>query len=204
MDEVPNFQAEVRQLLRDRLLDAATEIVCGEGWAAVTMSGVADRVGVSRQMLYKDIGAKQALGQALVGRETNRFITGIVERLRAHESDAVAGMTAAADFTLRTGAENALLKAIVAGAHGSDAGLLPLLTAQTEPVLQRVIDAITAEAKTLDGTLHMGERQLTHAIEVVVRLTLSHLLQPVGPAERAVDQIRLVITPLLHPIARPY
>src|SRR5271166_3307925 len=72
MSEAPNFQAEVRQLLRARVLDAAYALVCAEGWQAVNMSSIAATVGISRQVLYKEIGAKQALGQALVqGRPTD-------------------------------------------------------------------------------------------------------------------------------------
>jgi AcrR family transcriptional regulator len=45
------FHAEVRALLEDRVLDAAAEMIIGEGWGAVTMSRIAAQVGVSRQLL---------------------------------------------------------------------------------------------------------------------------------------------------------
>ena len=91
MPAAPSFQAEVRQLLHTRILDAAHALVCAEGWQAVNMSRIATTVGISRQVLYKEIGAKQALGEALVQRETSRFITGVITAIQSHPGD-VAGL----------------------------------------------------------------------------------------------------------------
>lgn len=188
----PNFQAEVRALLRDRLLDTAREIVCAEGWAAVTMSRVAKEVGISRQGLHKDIGTRQELGEALVSRETDEFLAGVAECLHRHGSDARAGLTAAVDYTLRTAADNPLVKAILTGAHDTNE-LLPLLAARPEPVLQRAIAALLPQAEAYYGDLGLSTERLTTLVEVVVRLTLSHLIQPNGPIDRAVHQIHQVI-----------
>ncbi|MFD6453157.1 TetR/AcrR family transcriptional regulator, partial [Nocardia sp. NPDC060220] len=101
MAEPPNFQAEMRQLLRDRMIDAARTMVVSEGWGAVNMSRVAKEVGISRPVLYKEIGTKQALADALIERETGIYLTGIAETLARHPADPLAGMTAAAEYTLR-------------------------------------------------------------------------------------------------------
>lgn len=192
-----DFQAEVRLLLRNRILDAARELVCAQGWAAVSMSQIASRVGTSRQQLYKEIGAKPALGAALVTRETDHFLTGTAECLRRFPADPAAGLTAAAEFTLREGAHNSLIKAIVSGVAGPDLGLLPLLTVDSDLVLHRAIAALTAAAQALHAPVGHPESALDTAVEVAVRLTLSHLLQPIGPVEEAVEQIRLTVTRLL-------
>src|SRR5579875_1939648 len=134
MSEPPNFQAEVRQLLRDRALDAAYRLVCEEGWRAVNMSRIAAMVGISRQVLYKEIGAKQALGEALVQRETNRFITGVISAIRAHPDDVAAGLAAGAEFTLHASDEDALVKASMARARDAEVGLTPLLTTGPSPI----------------------------------------------------------------------
>src|ERR1700730_10061925 len=102
MSEAPNFQAEVRQLLRARVLDAAYALVCAEGWQAVNMSRIAATVGISRQVLYKEIGAKQALGQALVQRETDRFISGVISAMHGHPDHVAAGLAAGAGVVLLT------------------------------------------------------------------------------------------------------
>lgn len=192
MSEAPNFQAEMRRLLRDRALDAARDLVCSDGWGAVNMSRVADAVGVSRPVLYKEFGAKRGLAEALVEREAGEFLAEVVACLAVHPADPAAGMADAAEHTLRTGADNALIKAILAGGRGTDAGLLPLLATDPEPVLARAIEAIRAAIRAQYRDLDLGEPDLVSAIEVIVRLTLSHLLQPYGTVEHAAAQIRRV------------
>jgi AcrR family transcriptional regulator len=187
-----NFQAEVRALLRERLLDAASDITCAEGWDSVTMSRVAERVGISRQSVYKQLGSKQELAEAVVAREADRFLAGVVEQLQAHGSDAPAGIAAAVEYTLRTGADNRLVKAIVAGPEGSTEGLLPLLTTRPEPVLQRAVEAVLAEARELYADVGLDARELATLVDAIVRLTLSHLTQPLGPIEEAVHQARWI------------
>ena len=64
--------------LRDRLCDAATTVIAEEGWARVTMARLADEVGVSRQTVYNEIGTKSDLAEAVVLRELDRFLAGVV------------------------------------------------------------------------------------------------------------------------------
>ena len=195
-----SFRAEMRELLRERVLDAAVALICTDGWGAVTMSAIAERVGVHRQSLYTEIGTKQALGEAVVARETGQFLEGVDERLRAH-ADPVAGLTAAAEHALTAAADNPLIKTVIAGASGHDGDLLPLLASRTEPVLQRAIDAVAAQVRTYHGETIGGDSDAF--VEIVVRLTLSHLVQPTHPVDTAVAQIRSVIVAFLGPGAGP-
>ncbi|TWG07704.1 TetR/AcrR family transcriptional regulator [Saccharopolyspora dendranthemae] len=196
MGATTSFRAEMREILRQRVLDAAVALICTDGWGAVTMSRIAERVGVHRQSLYTEIGTKQALGEAVVARETELFLDGVDERLRAH-ADPVAGLTAAAEFALTAAADNPLIKTIIAGASGHDGDLLPLLASRTEPVLQRAIDAVTAQVRDCHGeSIGDGSDAL---VEIIVRLTLSHLVQPTNPVDSAVAQIRSVIVALVRP-----
>jgi AcrR family transcriptional regulator len=194
--ERTSFRTEVRQLFRDRALDAARDLTCAAGWDHVTMSAIAERIGVSRQALHKEMGAKQAVGEALVIRETDHFLSGIAQQLRRHPTNPVAGLVAAVEFTLHDGADNTLIKAIVAGAHGPDPGLLPLLSLQSGPVLGRAVAAITEEARGL-YTPGTDSQLMATTVEVVVRLTLSHLLQPTGTIDAAVEQVHRVVAGLL-------
>lgn len=184
--QTANFQTEVKQLLRDRALDVTRELVCGEGWGAVNMSLIAKRVGVSRTALYKAVGARDDVARALIERETDEYLSGVIARLGEHPDDLLAGMGAAAAFALRFGADNALLKSILAG----DGELLPLLTTDPTPVIARAITA-------LDGALTAPLPDGT--VEVFVRLTVSHLLAPSGTVERAADQIRRTVAGLIPP-----
>lgn len=189
------FRAEVRELLHDKLLDAAREITTTEGWSRLTMGAVASRAGISRQHLYNEIGTKQRLGHALVDRETDVFLVGMCEQLRAHPGDVPAGVEAAVRHALDRGADNVLLKAVLAADGSQGASLLPLLTARPEAVLTRATRALRAElAALLPPPLPPG---LDVHVDALVRLVLSHLTQPSGPAEQAVTQARWLTTAAL-------
>jgi AcrR family transcriptional regulator len=202
MAEPRAFYTRMHELLRERMLDVTAEMICAEGWQAVTMARVADQVGVSRQSVYKEIGSKSALGEAVVARETDRVLASVVDRLRAHGADAIAGIPDAAGHVLRTSADNPLIKAVLLGAHGGDSDLLPLLAIRPEPVLGRAIAVVRAEARVLYRDL-LPATAIDLASEIVVRLTLSHLMQPTGPVEDAVAQIRTLIEATLGSTPAP-
>ncbi len=200
--EAPNFHSEMRQLLRARVIDTARQLVCTEGWGAVNMSRVAKEVGVSRPVLYKEIGTKQDLADAVISNELDSFLAGITETIATHPDDVLAALTAAVDFTLRTAAENTLLKAVLAGRTSADTSLLPTLMTEPEPVLGRAATALTIVVRTQYGLPAFADDELGSRVETVVRLALSHLFQPTIPIERAVGQIALVIDAIFGPAAR--
>nr|WP_228537498.1 TetR family transcriptional regulator [Nocardia sp. XZ_19_231] len=184
----------MRQLLRDRMIDAARTMVVTEGWGAVNMSRVAKEVGISRPVLYKEIGTKQALADALIERETSIYLTGIAETLAEHPADPLAGMTAAAEYTLRTAGDNTLIKAVLSARQDGDTALLPALVSDPEPVLGRAVAALTATVREQYEFAAMTDDELISIVEIMVRLTLSHLFQPTGSADRAVAQIGAVLS----------
>jgi AcrR family transcriptional regulator len=192
----PNFQAEVRSLLRERVLDAAYDLVCSEGWRAVNMSRIAIQVGISRQVLYKEFGAKQAVGEALVQRETDRFVGGVVSAIQGHPDDLAAGLAAGAAFTLRAGADDALVQASMTRARSADVGLTPLLTVGSRPIWAGAMDAIAAAARDYYDLPASIERQLKSIVEVDVRLTFSHMWQPMCSVDEAVQQIYTTVRAL--------
>jgi len=197
--EAPNFHSEMRQLLRARVIDTARQLVCTEGWGAVNMSRVAKEVGVSRPVLYKEIGTRQDLADAVIAAELDTFLAGITETIAAHPRDVLAALTAAVDFTLRTAAENTLLKAVLAGRSSADTTLLPTLMTEPEPVLGRAATTLTTVLRTRYGLSALSDDELGSRVEAVVRLALSHLFQPTGPIDRAVTQIALVIGAIFGP-----
>ncbi|APE38363.1 TetR family transcriptional regulator [Nocardia mangyaensis] len=197
MAESPNFQTEMRQLLRDRMLDAARTMVVAEGWGAVNMSRVAKEVGISRPVLYKEIGTKQALAEALIERETSIYLTGVAETLAEHPDDPLAGMTAAADYTLRNAGDNTLIKAVLSARQDADTALLPALVSDPEPVLGRAVAALTGTVRDQYRMSELADDELTSIVEIMVRLTLSHLFQPTGSTDRAVAQVGIVLSGVL-------
>ena len=70
--------------LRERLCDAAAELVTTVGWGRVTMARLAEVVGVSRQTVYNEIGTKNDLAEAVVLRELDRFLAGVTAAFDAH------------------------------------------------------------------------------------------------------------------------
>src|ERR687898_1804425 len=75
--------------LRDRLCDAAVHVLTTEGWGRVTMARLADEVGVSRQTVYNEIGTKSDLAEAVVLRELDRFLAGVVRSFDENPTDLI-------------------------------------------------------------------------------------------------------------------
>ncbi|WP_030661634.1 TetR family transcriptional regulator [Streptomyces cellulosae] len=181
------YRESVRSLLKERILDAAYERVSAEGWDRLKMTHIATAAGVSRQTVYTEYGSKAAIGQALVMREVERFLTGIQDQLLAHPDDMRAAITAAIGYTLRTAADNPLLKAILTSSRGGDEDLLAHLTTRSEPLLDTAITMLTAYAAEVWPDIDAHSRDL--AVESVVRLTVSHLVQPALPPDLSAERI---------------
>ncbi|MGK3943910.1 TetR family transcriptional regulator [Streptomyces sp. RP5T] len=181
------YRESVRSLLKERILDAAHERVAADGWDRLKMTHIATTAGVSRQTVYTEYGSKAAIGQALVMREVERFLTGIQGQLLAHPDDMRAAITAAIGHTLRTAADNSLLKAILTSSRGGDEDLLAHLTTRSEPLLDTAISMLTAYATEVWPDIDAHSRDL--AVESVVRLTVSHLVQPTLPPDLSAERI---------------
>ena len=175
----PAFYDELRALRLERLLDASVAIITEEGWDRLSMTKVAQRSGVPRQSLYKEVGTKSELGEAVVHREVDRFLAGVRDGIAAHPGDVVEGLGTAARFALEYGETNAVLKAILRPGH--DPELLELLTVRPEAVLNQAASAI------VDA---LGSAASEPMVDTMVRLTLSHLLQQTVSIDEAVDRIK--------------
>ena len=200
VDATTTFRESVRTLLRDRLLDAAASITASEGWGAVTMARLADVVGVSRQTVYNELGSKPRIAEELVMRELDRFLD-IVRGRMSEESDIVEALRSACEGALEAAAGNPLLKAILESAHTGGSDLLPLLTTQSQGLIESasavVIDALHQQGLET-GLDETGERT---AVDTIIRLVLSHVMQPAkSPAEAASD-IAWVAGHVLHDVA---
>lgn len=189
--------------VRDRLLDAASRITTEEGWPAVTMAKVAERVGVSRQTVYNELGSKPSLGQAMVLRELERFMAVVADELDRHP-DIVEGIRWAARRTLDMARDNPLLHAVLASAHGSARGttpaggndLLPYLTTDAEPLIMAASAVIGEHIPAQD--LAIGGPALDAAIDSIVRLVLSHVMQPGGSPRATADHIAWIAERVLR------
>jgi AcrR family transcriptional regulator len=188
----------------DRLVQAAAEITTEAGWAAVTMGKVASRAGVSRQTVYNELGSKPALGQAMVMRELERFLDAVAEELDRHD-DLVEAIRSAAARILRMARSNPLLDAVLASAHGvsrgergSDHELLPLLTTDAAPLISAATAVIAERLPVRFPDTGLSDAEAQAAIDSVVRLVLSHVMQPGDDPEQTADTIAWIVARVLH------
>jgi AcrR family transcriptional regulator len=185
---------------RDALLATARHVVVAGDWERMPLAELAGRAGVSRQTLYKEFGSKDGLAQALSAHETEIFLGELATVLEAYPGDPVAGARAAVAHTLRTGADDPLLKAILSNARGPS-DLLPLLTTRAEPLFE-------SSRKLLTGYLtahwpHLATRDVALVADAVIRLTVSHLVLPLAPIERTADNLATLVERALPPERRP-
>ena len=187
--------------VRERLLDAAAEITTTGGWSAVTMAKVGALAGVSRQTVYNEYGGKPALGQAMVLREVDLFLGVVAQELDSHD-DLVEAIRAAAEQILLTARRNRLLHAVLASAHrvsagdgaGGDNELLPFLT--TGPLMSPARTVIAARLARFPG-LGVSPEELDAAIDAIIRLVLSHVMQPGGDPAGTADHLAWIASRVL-------
>lgn len=170
----------------ERLVAAAAELTTEVGWAQVTMGKVAARVGVSRQTVYNEFGSKPELAEAMVLTELGRFLGQVNAAFDAHPDDLMAAIEAAAAGVLELARTNKLLLAIVETSHGAETELLPLLTSQSQTLIETAKGVIDERIEAFD--LPLDDVHLAAGVDMIVRVVLSHVIRPTGtPAETARD-----------------
>ncbi len=179
---------------REVLLATARDIVVAGDWERTPLAELASRAGVSRQTVYKEFGSKDGLAQALSANETEIFLAELAMVLESYPRDPVAGTRAAVAHTLRTAANDPLLKAILSSARGPSE-LLPLLTTRAEPMLEAARRLLTGYLT--EHWLHLTTRDVGLVAESTIRLTVSHLVLPLAPIERTADDIATLVERLL-------
>ena len=173
-DDPVAYRDAVRRLLGDRLLDAGREQLRDRVWARVTMAEIATAAGVSRQTLYNEFGTRDEFGQALVIHEGSRLLDAVEETIAMHTEDPLAALTAGLERFLTIATSDAFVR-ILLGDDGT-AGLLPLLTTQSRPVLDwaRERRAATIRAQWPEA----ASVDLDALADTLVRLAISHVTAP--------------------------
>jgi AcrR family transcriptional regulator len=172
--------------MRERVIAAAVVLTSDVGWSAVTMARLAEEVGVSRQTVYNEIGSKPRLAEAMILRELDRFLGVVSVAFDEHPTDLVAAIRAASEQVLVNAQDNRLLHAVVSATHGADTELLPLLTTHAESLLAAAKTVVAARVEPYG--VGLAPDRLDAAIDMVVRVVLSHVMQPSGtPAKTAAD-----------------
>ncbi len=172
---------------RQPIVAAAIELTARSGWSSVTMSRLAEIVGVSRQTVYNELGSKPALAEAMISHELGRFLAVVRDAFDRHRDDLVEAIHDAVRGVLELADDNLLLRAIVSATHGADTELLPLLTIRAGTLLTEARAMVLARVRTYHPPLDAD--QLSVAIDVVVRTVLSHIMQPSDTPARTADAL---------------
>jgi AcrR family transcriptional regulator len=183
--------------MRERVIDAAITMTTEEGWSHVTMARLADAVGVSRQTVYNEVGSKPRLAEAMILHELDRFLGLVTLAFDAHPTDLVAAIRDASRAVLVASQDNPLLHAIVSATHGADTELLPLLTTHAGALLSTAKAVVVERVAPYD--VELSPAQLDAAIDAVVRVVLSHVMQPSATPEQTAAGIAWIAARVLGP-----
>jgi AcrR family transcriptional regulator len=179
--------------MRAAVLQAVEDLVRDRGWEATRMADVATLAGVSRQTLYQLYGSREALAQAYVLRETDRFLTSVLGAVRGRADDPFAAMEAGLDAFLTGAADNVMVKAVLTGPVGNE--LLPLVTTQALPVIQIAEDLLTDVIAELWPAFRAEDARLFAGS--IVRLAISHVTAPTTSPETAVRDLTRLLAPFV-------
>jgi len=177
---------------RQRILDAAVELVSEAGWASITMAGLAERAGVSRQTVYNEIGTKSALADAVVLDELGRFLAVVESGFERHPRDLRAALRAAVQGVLERAGDSALLRAIVTATSGGDTELLPPLTTRASSLIGAASAVVDARISSYEVAGDAPTR--TTVVDMLVRTVLSHVMQPSGTPRSSATRIADVVS----------
>jgi AcrR family transcriptional regulator len=183
--------------MHERVVAAAAELTLELGWAGVTMGKLADRVGVSRQTVYNEVGSKPQLAEEMVLAELAKFLAVVDLAFDRHPADLLEAIRAAAAGVLELAGNNALLQAVVSASYGAETELLPLLTTRNDALVLAATQAV--RARIGDYRVDLDDRHLDTAIDMVVRLVLSHVVHPVGTPRATADDIAWIAGRTLRP-----
>jgi AcrR family transcriptional regulator len=180
-------------MLRERLLDAAYQMIETSGWSSVTMSKLAAVVGVSRQTVHTELGTRHKLAEALALRELSRFLE-LVRARMAGEADIVDGIRSACRGVLELGEESVIVRTVFGSLTSeNDADFLAILTTESGEIVEAAVAVVTQSVRELYEPLPFNDEELEVAAEAIVRLVLSAITRPSKPPAEAADDIAWVI-----------
>jgi AcrR family transcriptional regulator len=185
---------------RSRILAAALEVTGAEGWGAVTMARLASMTGVSRQTVYNEVGAKPSLAQALVADQLARFMHLVESAFARHAGDPVAAVRDAVAGVLELAEKNPVTRAVVSGSQGVEQDLVPLLTTRSDLIIEGA--TATVREGLADSAADLPGSTLDALVDAIVRVTLSHIVQPRETPERVADGLATITAATLAAVRR--
>ena len=184
------FRSRVKGQLRDQLIDAALARAEGEVWERIRMADVAADVGVSRQTVYNEFGSKDGLAAAVLEREVETILTGLVAELD-RQTELRAAIEAAVVWVLRFTSQHAVLQRVLADTRaGTGHAVVTLLMTSGDAALVPARAALLAYGRERWPDRFAGAYGKA-IINLLVRHLISHVVLPAGDAEDVARDIAL-------------
>lgn len=156
--------------MAERILDAAVQRFAAQGVTRTRISEIAADAGISRMWLYRHYANRDDVVRAVLARETQRFVDGVV----AVDRPGVEPARIVADgfvYCVRFLGHNDLLRRVMQ----TEPDVLRFLTTEGGSLLRIAIDA---SAGFLIDRLGMAERPARDVAETLARLLVSIVLTP--------------------------
>lgn len=166
--------APTRSGLAERLLDAALELYLERGVGDTTLSAVAGRAGVSRPTVYKHVGDVEALADAVIRREIDRFFIALGAVLTGG-GPARARIVESVAFTVEHARSHPLLRRQL---ELEPALILPVFTVGAGAVLATAVDLVVPLARLAIEEGGLPDRDPAALAEVAARLAISLIFAP--------------------------
>ena len=184
-----------RSLLRDMVMRATDALLTEHPWSEVTIAQVAKAAGVSRQTVYNEFGNRAELARSYAAWDGDQLLDEVERCVAEHRDDLLDALLAAFDLFLDLGASHPLVRSL-GDPRGSDDLVAAIAAAQHgNPIVTgavaRLADIITTTWPDLPA------EAVAAPSEVLVRLAISHLLQPTTSSEAAAQQVAAVLAPYL-------
>lgn len=159
------------------------------------MARLAERVGVSRQTIYNEVGSKAHLAELIRQRAARRLEQIIDDAFTRHPTDVVDGVRRAAHDFLQAVQVDPMLQAILTSSQGLPSPLLPSPKQDASFLWQRARRSLQANLEGYELGLTEDERAIF--VEALIRLVLSKALAPSASPEDAADGISWVAARVL-------
>lgn len=195
-----SYVGRAQELLKTMALDAATEMVRTIGWANLRMNAVAARIGVSKPTLYKHFGSKDELASAYLDREVDAMIEVATTALERYPDDPERALREGLHSIVETVSANPVVASVFTDDRAA-AALLPLVTTNGQRLLDR---AVAGFAPIVESVLPGLDESDTRAYaDTMVRVVISHAIQPASSVDDSVDLILRIAVPVLRTYRSP-
>lgn len=183
-----DFRARVRDLLRTSILDSARRLAIERDWDDVRIADIAGDVGVSRQTIYSEFGAKEALGMALFRREVEQHLALLVDAIQ-RAPDFPTAVRRTIEISLETARTHPVVARVLQpGKDGAGSALLPLLTSRADLFLVPLRGALAAAL--LERFPSAAPERAELITDLCIRATLSQAVLPSDlPQAQVIDTI---------------